>query len=328
MLRGLVPGLRLLVRFCAPMDILRTPDSRFSGLPGYAYSPKYRTLTEHHDLRMHYVDVGPPKGRPILLLHGEPSWSYLYRHMIPILAEAGYRAIAPDLIGFGRSDKPTDPNVYSYESHDQWLTAFLELMDLKGAVLFCQDWGGLLGLRQVARDPGQRFSAVIACNTFFPSGREPLGEAFYRWQKYSQDVAELDIAQIIQKGCTTVLTEPVRAAYNAPFVDESYKVGARRFPMLVPTEPSNDAAKENQKLWARLGAFEKPFVTAFSDGDPITKGADQILQLAISGAKKNDLHTTIKGAGHFAQEDRGPELAAVILEVANGIKPTGWGNGK
>lgn len=303
------------------MEVLRTPDSRFEGLPGYPYVPKYHVLTadatQGQELRMHYVDEGPRTGRPILMLHGEPSWSYLYRHMIPIMAEAGYRAIAPDLIGFGRSDKPGRQDDYSYQRHEQWLEDFVLGRDLRHITLVCQDWGGLLGLRLVARHP-ERFDAVVAANTFLPSGREPVGDAFTSWQRFSQEVPEFDVGKIVQRGCIAPLSDKVRAAYDAPFPDESYKAGARKFPMLVPTTADSPDAVVNQGLWAQLAAFDKPFVTAFSDGDPITRGADRFLQAAITGAKGRK-HTTIKGGGHFLQEERGPELAKVVLSVANSV---------
>ncbi len=297
------------------MEVLRTPDSRFQGLPGYPYTPKYHVLREHHELRVHYVDEGPRNAQPVLMLHGEPSWSFLYRKMIPIIAEAGYRAIAPDLIGFGRSDKPASQSDYSYQAHEDWLTAFVKGMGLKRIVLVCQDWGGLLGLRLVARHP-DLFSMVVAANTFLPSGREPVTEAFKTWQNFSQSTPEFDVGKIIQGGCRSTLSAQVLAAYNAPFPDESYKMGARKFPMLVPTDAESKDAKVNQELWSKLAGFEKPFATAFSDGDPITKGADKVLRAAIVGAKEVE-HTTIIGGGHFLQEDRGPELAAFVLDLAN-----------
>ncbi len=299
------------------MEILTTPASRFEGLPGYPYPPKYYVLEEHHGLRMNYVDEGNKKARPILMLHGEPSWSYLYRHMIPIVAEAGYRAIAPDLIGFGRSDKPSAQSDYSYESHEQWLEAFVLGLGLKDIVLVCQDWGGLLGLRLVARFP-ELFSAVVAANTFLPSGNEPVSDAFATWRTYAKEAPELNISKIIERGCDTGLSDQVRAAYDAPFPDESYKAGARIFPMLVPTDGESVAGKRNQALWKSLAAFDKPFVTAFSDGDPITRGADKIFTKVIVGAKGMP-HTQIKGGGHFLQEDRGPELAWAVLNVANAL---------
>ncbi len=300
------------------MEVLRTPDSRFEGLPGYAYPPRYRNVDEAGNLRMHYVDEGPNKARPVLMLHGEPSWSYLYRHMIPMIAEAGHRAIAPDLIGFGRSDKPASLDDYTYASHESWLEAFVMALDLHRIILVCQDWGGLLGLRLVAKYP-ERFDAVIAANTFLPSGREPVSEAFTAWQKLSQEIPEFDVSRVIQGGCKTKLSEQVLAAYDAPFPDEDYKMAARKFPLLVPTTPDSPDSIANQKHWGALAKFDKPFITAFSDGDPITRGADRFLQAAIPGAK-NAPHTTIKGGGHFLQEDRGPELANVVLDVARTLK--------
>ncbi len=299
------------------MEVLRTPDSRFEELPGYPYAPKYQILANHHDLRMHYVDEGPRNARPVLMLHGEPSWSYLYRHMIPMIAEAGYRAIAPDLIGFGRSDKPASLDDYSYESHEAWLEAFVLALDLNRIVLVCQDWGGLLGLRLVAKYP-ERFDAVIAANTFLPSGREPMSEAFVAWQKFSQETPTFDVSKVIAGGCKSTLSEEVLAAYDAPFPDESYKMGARKFPVLVPTSGETPAALANQQHWKALAKFDKPFVTAFSDGDPITRGADRFLQAAIAGAKKAP-HTTIKGGGHFLQEDRGAEFAHVVLNLCGSL---------
>lgn len=266
---------------------------------------------------MHYVDEGPRNGRTILMLHGEPSWSFLYRHMIAIFAEAGYRAVAPDLIGFGRSDKPSSQDDYSYERHDQWLESFVLGMGLRRIVLVCQDWGGLLGLRIVARHP-ERFDAVVAANTFLPSGREPLGDSFFAWQKFSQEVPEFDVGKIIEKGCVGELRDQVRAGYDAPFPDESFKMGARKFPMLVPSSADDPDARVNQELWKKLAVFDKPFVTAFSDGDAITRGADKILQAAIKGAD-NKHHKIIKGGGHFLQEERGPELAKVVLNLANAV---------
>lgn len=300
------------------MEVLRTPESRFQGLPGYPYSPKYHVLGQHHDLRMHYVDEGPRNAQPVLMLHGEPSWSFLYRKMIAMVAEAGYRAIAPDLIGFGRSDKPTSQDDYTYESHEAWLSAFVSGMNLQRVILVCQDWGGLLGLRLVAREP-ERFRAVVAANTFLPTGREPVTEAFKSWQKFSQSTPEFDVGKIVQGGCQSTLSAQVRAAYDAPFPDETYKMGARKFPVLVPTDAKSADAKVNQALWAELAKFHRPFVTAFSDNDPITRGADKVLQAAIVGAQDAE-HSTIVGGGHFLQEDRGPELARVVLELANSLR--------
>ena len=316
----------LLLRSLA-MEVLRTPESNFTSLPGYPFEPKYHLIGgaadangegEHNALRMHYVDEGPKTARVILMLHGEPSWSYLYRHMIKLCAEANYRAVAPDLIGFGRSDKLPSTGDYSYSKHESWLESFVLGLDLKRIVLVCQDWGGLLGLRLVAKHP-ERFDAVVAANTFLPSGREPVSQAFLDWRRFSQEVPEFNVSKVIQGGCKTSLSEQVKAAYDAPFPDESYKAAARVFPALVPVEGDDVEAKINQELWKKLSQFDKPFLTAFSDGDPITRGADKILQAAITGAKEQP-HTVIKGGGHFLQEDRAPELTAAVLKLANTIK--------
>lgn len=299
------------------MEVLRTPDEYFDALTGYPYSPKYVTLAEHDELRMHYVDEGPKDGRAVLMLHGEPTWSYLYRHMIPIFAEAAYRPVAPDLIGFGRSDKPAAREDYTYQRHVDWMRAFLDALKLSKIVLVCQDWGGLIGLRLVAEEP-ERFDAVIAANTFLPTGREPLPEAFFRWREMSQSVEELPIGPIVQRGTERELHEEILAAYEAPFPEESFKAGARQFPAIVPADPDDPEAVVNRALWEKLAAYDRPFVTAFSDRDPITRGADAWLQDAIVGAKGMP-HTTLGGAGHFLQEDRGPELAWLVLRVANAL---------
>jgi haloalkane dehalogenase len=293
------------------MDKLRTPDDRFANLPGYPFSPHYADVddTDGGTLRIHYVDEG--EGHPILMLHGEPSWSYLYRKMVPVFVEAGFRAVAPDLPGFGRSDKPAKRTDYSYERHVAWMANFIEAIDLRDVTLVGQDWGGLIGLRLVAEHP-ERFSAVVAANTFLPRG-ESAGEAFLRWQEFSQTVPELHVGGIVKGATTTELSPEVVAAYDAPFPDESFKEGARQFPLLVPTGPDDPAIPANLKAWEVLQKWEKPFLTAFSDQDPITRGGDRALQAAIPGAKGQP-HTTIEGGGHFLQEDRGPELAKVIVD--------------
>src|SRR5256885_9883380 len=245
------------------------------------------------------------------MLHGEPSWSYLYRKMVPVFVEAGFRALARDLPGFGRSDKPAKRTDYSYARHVAWMANFLEAIDLRDVVLVGQDWGGLIGLRLVAEHP-DRFSAVVAANTFLPRG-EPAGEAFLRWQEFSQTVPELHIGGIVKGATTTELSPEVIAAYDAPFPAESFKEGARQFPLLVPTGPDDPAIPANLKAWEVLQKWEKPFLTAFSDQDPITRGGDRALQEAIPGAKGQP-HTTIEGGGHFLQEDRGEELARVGVD--------------
>lgn len=289
------------------MEILRTPDERFTSLPDYDFAPHY---TEVDGVRMHYVDEGPASAPPVLMLHGEPSWSFLYRKMIRRLVAAGHRCIAPDLIGFGRSDKPAKREDYTYRRHVAWMAGFIASTQLRDITLFCQDWGGLIGLRLVADTP-ELFARVIAANTFLPTGREPVSDAFHNWRAFSQETPEFDIGWVINQATTTDLGADVIAAYNAPFPDERYKEGARQFPLLVPIDPDTPDAQDNQAAWPRLMAYEKPFLTAFSDQDPITRGGDKFLQAAIRGCKGQP-HTTIKNAGHFLQEDAGEELAEVV----------------
>lgn len=291
------------------MRALRTPDERFENLHGYPFAPNYVDVGD--GLRMHYVAEGPRGADPVLMLHGEPSWSYLYRKMIPVVVAAGFRAIAPDLIGFGRSDKPTERSDYSYLSHMDWLHAFIEAIDLRRATLVCQDWGGLLGLRLVAETP-DRFDRVVAANTFLPTGDGELGAAFHAWRTFSQETPEFKVGRIVKGGCVTEVPDEVVAAYDAPFPDETYKAGARQFPTLVPSSPDDPAAAANGKAWDVLKRWDKPFLTAFSDSDPITKGADRVLKKLIPGANGQP-HTTIEGGGHFLQEDKGEELAAVVV---------------
>jgi haloalkane dehalogenase len=298
------------------MDVLRTPDDRFNKLPGYTFAPHYIDVAD--GLRMHYVDEGPRDGEIVLMLHGEPSWCYLYRRMTPIITAAGLRAVAPDLIGFGRSDKPGSQDDYSYQAHVDWTATFLEKLDLRGITLVCQDWGGLIGLRLAAEHP-ERFARIVAANTFLPTGDNPPGEAFLRWQEFSQKAPSLPIGNIVKGGCKTDVPPEVVAAYDAPFPDDTYKAGARKFPLLVPTRPDDPASAANRKAWAVLRAWEKPFLCAFSDEDPITRGGDRAFQEAVPGTK-GQLHTTIKGGGHFLQEDKGEELAAVVVSFVKGSK--------
>jgi len=291
------------------MDFLRTPDERFANLPGYPFAPRY---VEVDELRMHYVDEGPSGAAPVLLLHGEPSWSYLYRTMIPILAAAGHRAIAPDLIGFGRSDKPARREDYTYQRHMDWARGLLLALDLRGVTLVSQDWGGLIGLRLAAENE-DRFARIVAANTFLPTGDRPPGRAFLAWQQYSQTTPDFHVGGIVKGGCMSELAPEAIAAYDAPFPDDTYKAGARQFPLLVPTSPDDPAAPANRRAWEALGRWRKPFLTAFGDSDPITRGADRVLQAAIPGAAGQP-HTTLVGAGHFLQEDKGEELARVVVD--------------
>jgi haloalkane dehalogenase len=289
------------------MQILRTPDERFGSLAGFPFPPHYVQLGE---LRMHYLDEGPRNGPIVLCLHGEPSWSYLYRTMIPGLVDAGLRVVVPDLIGFGRSDKPASPDDYTYERHVAWITSFLEALDLRAITLFCQDWGGLIGLRLVA-EVEARFARVVASNTFLPTGDDRAPEAFLAWQQFSQTAPELPIGRIVARACARPVDPAVVAGYDAPFPDETFKAGARRFPLLVPTRPDDPASAANRSAWERLRRFTRPFLTAFADSDPFTRGGERRLQSEIPGAIGQP-HVTIANAGHFVQEDAGPELAAIV----------------
>jgi haloalkane dehalogenase len=291
------------------MEVLRTPDERFENLPGFDFKPHY---LEINGLRVHYLDEGPPAAAAVLLLHGEPSWCYLYRKMVPVLTSAGLRAVAPDLIGFGRSDKPASRDDYTYQLHVDVVAAFVEALDLRDITLVCQDWGGLIGFR-VAAEHEERFARIVAANTFLPTGDSPPGEAFLRWQQFSQEVSELPVGRIVNGGCVSDLPPEVIAAYEAPFPDERHKAGARAFPALVPTRPDDPASGANRKAWEVLRRWEKPFLTAFSDSDPITRGGDRAFQTLVPGTKGQP-HTTIAGAGHFVQEDKGEELAAAVVE--------------
>ncbi|HEV7677628.1 MAG TPA: haloalkane dehalogenase [Candidatus Dormibacteraeota bacterium] len=291
------------------MDILRTPDERFAGLPGYPFAPHH---VEVDGLRIHHVDEGPRDGEVVLLLHGEPSWSYLYRRMIPPIVAAGHRAVAPDLVGFGRSDKPVAREDYTYARHVAWMRGAVEQLDLRDITLVCQDWGGLIGLRLVAEMEG-RFARVVAANTFLPTGDQDPGDAFRAWQRYSQTTPEFHAGGIVKGGCVSELSPEVIAAYDAPFPDDTYKAGARQFPTLVPTTPDDPAAADNRRAWEVLSRWEKPFLTAFGDSDAITRGADRVLQKLIPGARGR-AHVTIAGGGHFIQEDRGEELAATVVD--------------
>jgi haloalkane dehalogenase len=297
------------------MRILRTPDERFRNLPGYPFEPHYAEIGD--GVRMHYVDEGPRDGEVVLMLHGEPSWSYLYRKMIPVIATAGLRAIAPDLIGFGRSDKPADRQDYTYQRHVGWVAALTRAIGLENITLVGQDWGGLIGLRVAAEDP-DRFARLVAANTGLPTGHQRLGGAFFAWRTFSQETPDFPVGRIVAGGCATrPLADEVIAAYDAPFPDDTYKAGARQFPVLVPASPDDPAAEANRKAWSVLERWEKPFLTAFSDSDPITKGADAVMRERIPGAKGMP-HTTITGAAHFLQEDKGEELAGVVVGFVRG----------
>jgi len=290
------------------MHFLRTPDTRFDKLPGYDFAPNYVDVAE---LRMHYVDEGPKDGAVALLLHGEPSWSYLYRHMIPPLRDAGFRTIAPDLIGFGKSDKPTRKSDYSYAGHVGWMTAFVEALGLSDVTLFCQDWGSLIGLR-VAAENQQRFSRIALGNGGLPTGDQEMPKAFKAWQKFARFSPWFPIGKIIQKATVSTLSDDVVRAYDAPFPSAKYKAGARAFPMLVPTTPDDPAAEANRAAWKVFEQWEKPFLTSFSNRDPVTRGGEKVWQGKVPGAR-HTAHVKIQNAGHFLQEDKGPELAETLV---------------
>ena len=287
------------------MNVLRTPDERFADLADFPWEPRYTDIGE---LRMAHVEEGD--GAPVLMLHGEPTWSYLYRKMIPGVAAAGYRAIAPDLIGFGRSDKLDDVAAYSYQGHVDWLVAWIEAQDLTDITLFCQDWGSLLGLRIAAEHP-DRFARIVVGNGFLPTADRAVPLAFRLWRAFARYTPVFPIGRIVQAGCVSKLSAAQVAAYDAPFPGERYKAAARAFPRLVPTSPDDPAIPANRAAWEALGRWEKPFLTAFGKKDPILGWADRLLQRHVPGAA-NQPHRDLQRASHFLQEDAGEELAQLI----------------
>jgi haloalkane dehalogenase len=295
------------------MQVLRTPDARFEGLADWPFAPHDREVVDADGtpLRIAYVDEGPRDAAPVLLMHGEPSWSYLYRRIIPGLAARGHRVIAPDLIGFGRSDKPAARTDYTYERHVAWMSAWLTGLDLSRITLFCQDWGGLIGLRLVAAFP-DRFAGLVIANTGLPTG-SGMTEGFKAWLEMSQSIPQMPIGGIVNMGSGGTLTPAEVAAYDAPFPDETYKEGARQFPVLVPVTPEHASVAENLAAWKVLEGFRKPVVTAFSDGDAVTRGGEAAFQTRIPGAQGQP-HVTLNG-GHFLQE----ACPAEIVEVIDGL---------
>ena len=290
------------------MKILRTPDERFEGLPDYDFGPH---IVQVGDTRMHCVDEG--FGDEIVLcLHGEPTWSYLYRHIIPPLA-AHYRVIAPDMIGFGKSDKYADEADYSYQMHYDKLRSLLEMLGMRRITLVCQDWGGLLGLALAANE-SHLFSRLVILNTFLPTGEDKISDAFMMWRAFSQKVGRrMQVGRLIAQTITNYeLPADIIAAYDAPYPDDSYKAGAAIFPSLVPISPDMPGAREMSVARQKLAAWTKPALVMFSDGDPILGGAAPFFrQLIPSAADQPEI--TIRGAGHFLQEEKGAEIAAEIL---------------
>ncbi|NLA36213.1 MAG: haloalkane dehalogenase [Actinobacteria bacterium] len=298
------------------MNAVRTPDDRFTNLPGYDFSPHYVQLGD--GLRMHYLDEGPADGRIVVLLHGEPSWSFLYRTMIPVLTAAGYRCIVPDLIGFGRSDKPTEQSDYTYARHIAWTSELLvDHLDVRDAIFFGQDWGSLVGLRVVTAHP-DRFAAIAIGNGGLPNGDMGISDALKAWRSFAATAEEFPVGNIIDGGTVISLTPEVIAAYDAPFPDDTFKAGARIFPSLIPVSPDDVEAPNQKEAWKVLEAWDKPFLCTYSDSDPITKGADAVFIAKVPGAAGQP-HVTIEGGGHFLQEDCGPQLAGVLVDWMNGL---------
>ena len=301
------------------MEFIETPEERFENLKDYPFTPHY-VQVDACGLRMHYVDEGPRDAAPILMLHGEPSWSYLYRSMIPVGVAAGRRVVAPDLIGFGRSSKPTATGDYTYQRHCDWVQRLIEALDLREITLVCQDWGSLIGLR-LAAELEDRFAAVVVGNGGLPEGAPPKpglaglpnALAFLAWRTFARFVPRLPVARILQAGSARTLDAEELRAYEAPFPDERHKAGARIFPQLVPMTRRDPAVPRNRAAWQVFERWEKPFLTAFSSGDPITRGMERGMQARIPGAR-GLAHVTLPG-GHFLQEDSGPELAKLAVEV-------------
>ena len=297
------------------MAHLRTPDERFLDLPDYDFEPHYVEVADPAEpgatLRVHHLDEGPADGPIMLLLHGEPSWCYLYRHMIGPLVEAGFRCIAPDLVGFGRSDKPTERGVHTYANHVEWMReALFDRLDLRDITYFGQDWGGLIGLRLVGEHP-ERFSRVIVSNTGLNTGDRGAGEAFLAWQEYARTAVEFPIGRIVSGGVLRGLSEAEIAAYDAPFPTDDLTVAPRTMPSLVPTTPDNPASAANRAAWSVLESWDKPFLIAFSDSDPLTAGGERSF-LKVPEAVRQQI--VIEGAAHFVQEDKGPQVAAAIID--------------
>ncbi|MFX1234144.1 MAG: haloalkane dehalogenase [Promethearchaeota archaeon] len=296
------------------MKLMRTPEERFQEITDFPFEARY---LEIDGIRIHFIDEGSKDKDCILLMHGEPSWSYLYRHMIPILIKAGYRTIAPDLVGFGRSDKPSEQSDHTYHKHVEWMTKWVKVLNLKDITLFCQDWGSLIGLR-VAIENQERFSRIVLSNGGLPTGEQKTNDAIMQWREFSRTSPKFDIKSIMQSGTISKLSKETLKGYNAPFPDDSYKAGPRIMPSLIPISKTDPEHGANKKAIEQYRKWEKPFLTAFSDSDPISKGVDKFWQKIVPGAKAQD-HVTIKNASHFVQEDKGPELADVIINFIKNI---------
>ncbi|MDR7253171.1 haloalkane dehalogenase [Nocardioides sp. BE266] len=295
------------------MEVYRTPDDAFDHLPDFPWQPTYVEVADPDGgrLRMAYVDAGPADGPVALLLHGEPSWSFLYRHVIEVLVDRGIRCVVPDLIGFGRSDKPMETADYSFARLVEWTRELVvDHLDIREATLVGQDWGGLVGLRLVAEHP-DRFARVVAANTGLPTGDFDMPEIWWQFRRAVESAETLDVGRLVAAGCVRPMTDDVRAAYDAPFPEERAKAGVRALPTLVPTRPDDPASAANRAAWEVLSASETPFLVAFSDGDPITGGMAPVLRKLIPGTRGLE-HPTIADAGHFLQEDAGADLGQVV----------------
>ena len=297
------------------MQVLKADLSRFADIPDYPFAENWLTidLGDGHSGRMHYIDEGPKDAPAVLLFHGEPSWSFLYRKMIPILLDAGFRCLAPDLIGFGKSDRPDDPAFYSYDRHISWLSQWRAAAAPGPAALFCQDWGGLLGLRMVGENPDS-FTCVVASNTFLPTGGVP-SPAFMAWREFAKSSPEFRIGALLQRSTATPLSAAEIAAYDAPFPDEASKAGARAFPQLVPVEDGMAGIEANKAAWVGLAQYDRPFLTLFGADDPVTGGLGESLSARIKGADGLP-HEILSTCGHFCQEDRPTELAQGVIWAA------------
>lgn len=291
------------------MEILRTPEDRFRALPDFPWEPRH---VEPDGPRIAWVEAGPPAGEPVLLLHGEPSWSFLYRRVIPGLARAGLRAVAPDLPGFGRSDKPARVGDYSADRLVGWMEGWMDAVGLNGVTLVGQDWGAVVGLRMAANRPG-RFRRIVIANGMLPTGVGPVPLAFRAWRAFARWSPVFPAGWIVQVGTARRLSPAERRAYDAPFPDRRHRAGARALPRLVPTSEEDPGAAANRAAWRALGRWEKPFLTAFSDGDPVTRGRERLFRDRVPGARGRR-HPTLEGGGHFLQEDCGPRLAREIAD--------------
>lgn len=297
--------------------ILKTPTQRFDALTDYPFEAHYCNVggsaydrsgndDSNGELMMHYIDEGDASSPVVLMLHGEPTWSYLYRNMISHAVEQGYRVIVPDFIGFGKSDKFDNKTPYTYANFITWLSAFIEHLQLNDINLICQDWGGLIGLRVLTAKPN-KFKSLVLANTFLPTGEEPMSEAFKNWQTYSQTVEKFPVSGIVQGGCARTLSEEECYAYDAPYPDETYKWGVRQFPLLVPTSPTNPESRNNKRAWEILSSLTIPVLTVFGDSDPITQGAEKAIQRKMKGCE-GQAHVILENVAHFIQEDAAEQL--------------------